>query len=460
MTSTHQVSKSSDSEWLPQAPSDWEVVKLRSLARKGLYTFIDGDWIETPFITDEGIRLIQTGNIGVGKYIEQGFRYVSDETFGLLDCTEISPGDILICRLAAPVGRACIAPDLGGRMITSVDVCILKTDEAIDPRYLVYFLSSSFYLAWMDVISRGSTRDRVSRSQLGVTHVFKPPHSVQQTISAFLDKEISRIDALISKKERQIELLQEKRQAIITRAVTKGLDPNAKMKDSGVEWVGQIPESWQVRKLKTLCELITKGTTPSTIGKEVTEEGKIRFVKAENIAKSNKLELQPSFFIDQETNALLSRSIVRKDDLLFVIAGATIGKTAVVTVEFVPANTNQAVCIVRLRKGGCVEYVHYFLQSALVKTIIQLQSVQSAQPNISMQDIGDFFVPYPPTENQRMISSHLVSATATIDTMQSKISTSIDLLKEYRSSLITAAVSGRIDLSKLRNGAKANASLQ
>lgn len=187
MTSTAQVSKSLDSEWLPKAPSDWEVVKLRSLARRGLYTFIDGDWIETPFITDEGIRLIQTGNIGVGKYIEQGFRYISDETFRLLDCTEITPGDVLICRLAAPVGRACIAPDLGKRMITSVDVCILKTDEETDPRYLVYFLSSSFYLGWMEVISRGSTRDRVSRSQLGVTHVIKPPQSVQQMISTFLE---------------------------------------------------------------------------------------------------------------------------------------------------------------------------------------------------------------------------------------------------------------------------------
>jgi type I restriction enzyme S subunit len=324
------------------------------------------------------------------------------------------------------------------------------------PPFFHYLFRSDIYVDIFRLFSYGviPSRWRLYPEVFLSLPILFPPLPIQQSIASFLDSETSRIDALISKKQRQIELLLEKRRAIITKAVTKGLDLNAKMKDSGVEWVGEIPANWQIRKLKTLCELITKGTTPSTIGKEVTEEGTIRFVKAENIASSNKLELQPSFFIDQETNSLLSRSIIRENDLLFVIAGATIGKTAVATSQLLPANTNQAVCIVRLMRSECVEYVHYFLQSALVKTVIQLRSVQSAQPNISMQDIGDFYLPYPPIEIQRTISHDLVSATATIDTMRSKISISIDLLIEHRSSLITAAVSGQTDVSKLKDGAK------
>ncbi|MCA1771075.1 MAG: hypothetical protein LC652_14425, partial [Halomonas sp.] len=115
--------KDSGVEWLGEVPAHWNVIPLRGTARQEPYSFTDGDWVESPFITDEGVRLIQTGNIGVGEYREQGFRYIAENTFEKLKCTEFRPNDVLICRLADPVGRACLAPDLDGRMITSVDVC-------------------------------------------------------------------------------------------------------------------------------------------------------------------------------------------------------------------------------------------------------------------------------------------------------------------------------------------------
>ena len=164
--------KDSGVEWLGQIPAHWEVQPIRSLARPGYKTFTDGDWIESPYIRDEGVRLIQTGNIGTGTYREQGFRYIDIHTFHAFQCTEVVPGDVLICRLADPVGRACLAPDLGCRMITSVDVCILKTAEDIDPAFLVYALSADNYLGWLSGICRGGTRDRVSRSMLGAIRVW------------------------------------------------------------------------------------------------------------------------------------------------------------------------------------------------------------------------------------------------------------------------------------------------
>src|SRR5690242_4408534 len=106
----HSKYKDAGVEWLGPIPSDWDVRSLRDLAKDGKHTFVDGDWIETPYITDEGLRLIQTGNIGVGSYKEQGFRYISPQTFLELGCTEVHPNDVLICRLAEPVGRACLAP--------------------------------------------------------------------------------------------------------------------------------------------------------------------------------------------------------------------------------------------------------------------------------------------------------------------------------------------------------------
>ncbi len=212
----------------------------------------------SPYITDEGIRLIQTGNIGVGAYKEQGFRYISKETFTTLRCKEVLVGDVLICRLADPVGRACLAPDLGVRMVTSVDVCMLRPKRRFDSRYLVYYLSSDQYLSRLNSASRGGTRERISRSQLGDVPIPVPRLAEQRTIAAFLDHETARIDRLIAKQERLIELLKEKRQAVISHAVTKGLNPDASMKDSGVEWLGEVPAHWAVRRLKH-CATIQSG---------------------------------------------------------------------------------------------------------------------------------------------------------------------------------------------------------
>ena len=216
--------KDSGVEWLGEIPAHWEVQPIRSFARSGYRNFIDGDWIESPYIRETGIRLIQTGNIGVGNYKEQGFRYIDYETFDLFRCTEVMPGDVLICRLADPVGRACIAPDLGCRMITSVDVCILKTSEDTHPSFLVYALSADNYLTWLSGICRGGTRDRVSRSMLGAIRVGRPPLAEQQAIVEFLDRETARLDALVARIREAIDRMRELRTALISAAVTGRID--------------------------------------------------------------------------------------------------------------------------------------------------------------------------------------------------------------------------------------------
>jgi len=211
-------------EWLGEIPVHWEITKIKNLALDGYRTFIDGDWIEAPYITTEGVRLIQTGNIGIGDYVEQGFRYISEDTFNDFRCTEVMYGNILICRLAEPVGRACIAPNLTNRMITSVDVCILKPKKSLDNRFIVYFLSSKKYLSWLDAICRGGTRSRVSRSMLGAIEFPLPSYREQRDIADYLDGETTRIDSLIARINQAIEKLQEYRSAVITSTVTGKID--------------------------------------------------------------------------------------------------------------------------------------------------------------------------------------------------------------------------------------------
>ena len=216
--------KPSGVEWLGMVPVHWEVTRIAAAARPGPDSFTDGDWVELPYITDSGIRLIQTGNVGIGQYREQGYRYIDESSFDELRCTEIDPGDVLICRLADPVGRACLAPDLGVRMITSVDVCILKLSEQISAGYLVFLLSSKQYLDYVESLVRGGTRDRISRSMLGAIKIPSPPAAEQRAIAAYLKRETSAIDRSATTIAKAIERLLEYRAALITAAVTGDVD--------------------------------------------------------------------------------------------------------------------------------------------------------------------------------------------------------------------------------------------
>jgi type I restriction enzyme S subunit len=226
--------KDSGVEWLGEVPEHWETTAVKHLARPGAKTFTDGDWIESPFITSEGVRLLQTGNVGIGVFKEQGYRYVSEDTFDALRCTAIEPNDVLICRLDGPVGRACLVPDLGVRMITSVDNAILKTADNVLPEYIVYLISSLPWLSWIDALCRvgGGFRLRVSRSQLGEIRVPLPQYEEQVALASMIKSGTATSNILSSQASLAISLLQERRSALISAAVTgqidvRGLAPGA-----------------------------------------------------------------------------------------------------------------------------------------------------------------------------------------------------------------------------------------
>ena len=222
----HAPMKPSGIEWIGDIPAHWRVWALKRLARGSPKSFTDGDWIEAEFITSDGIRLIQTGNVGIGTYKEQGFRYISASTFRELGCTEVNPGDVLICRLDGPVGRGCLAPDLGVSMITSVDNAVLRCADDVHPEFVVAILSSGPWLSWIDAVCRvgGGFRLRVSRSQLGEVRVPVPPFDEQVHIVQHLRSQMIECDALATEAQRAVDLLLERRSALISAAVTGQID--------------------------------------------------------------------------------------------------------------------------------------------------------------------------------------------------------------------------------------------
>ena len=174
---------------LPGFRGKWATYALKSLSsQSNKNSFIDGDWIESPHIKDKGIRLIQTGNIGVGHFKNETKKYISQESFEELKCKEVFPGDILICRLADPAGRSSIVPQLPEKLITSVDVTIFRTDtKIVDPAFLLHQLNQQSFLNNVSSRCGGSTRSRIARSELGKIKIELPEKAEQSAIAKVLD---------------------------------------------------------------------------------------------------------------------------------------------------------------------------------------------------------------------------------------------------------------------------------
>ena len=428
--------KDSGVEWLRDAPEHWDTSKIKGLARPGYKTFVDGDWIESPYITTDGIRLIQTGNIGTGEYREKGFRYISEETFTNFCCTEIKPGDILICRLGEPVSRACLAPQLGKRMITSVDVCILKARENIHAKFLVYSMSSWPYLDWVGSLVRGSTRDRVSRSMLGSFLLPIPPLAEQAAIVRFLDHADRRIRRYIRAKQQLIALLEEQKQAIIHRAVTRGLDPNVRLKPSGVEWLGDVPEHWRLPRLGAL--LRERGETNgdgqvSEVLSVLRERGVIPYAEKGNIG-------------NKKSEDITRYKVVRPDDIVVNCMNVIIGSVGLS--RYTGCLSPVYYVLTRRSERDRPRYLNaYFQTKPFQESLVRIgNGILAHRMRIPMELLKCEPFPRPPFEEQAAIVSFLDRATADLDAATTSAQRETSLLREYRTRLIADVVTGKLDV--------------
>jgi type I restriction enzyme S subunit len=262
-------------------------------------------------------------------------------------------------------------------------------------------------------------------------------------ISDALDSETARIDALINRKTRFIELLREKRQALITHAVTKGLDPNVKMKDSGVEWLGEVPEHWEVKPLKLLVEPGSAITYGIVQPGEPLEQG-VPFVQTTNMT-SGDFSLESLQRTSPEIAAQYGRTEIQGGEVLLGIR-ASIGAAYVAPPSLKGANISRGVARILCKSGLLSNYLVDFLTSYASSSYWDYSKQGSTFNEVSIATVKELLVSVPPVEEQVKISLWLVNRTAHIDTILRKSEGSIELLKERRSALITAAVTGQIDL--------------
>ena len=413
--------KDSGIEWIGEIPRSWGICRLRFLCNiltgnqdtqdndpDGKYPF----YVRSPIVeksnsfTFEGDDILMAGDgVGAGKV----FHYVS----GKYGCHQ--------------------------------RVYSLQKITGISRRFLYYYLQNRFYIS-IETANSKSTVDSVRLNMLQDFSVTIPNCEEQQSIAVFLDTQCAHIDSVIEKTRAAIEKYKKLKQAVITQAVTKGIRPNRQMKDSGIEWIGEVPSAFVCRKLKSLALLISKGATPKDISIELDNRHIVRFLKSENIV-DNHLKEKPEFRITTDIHeGELKRSVLSENDILFVIAGASIGKTAVMEIGLLPANTNQAVSFIRIESKYCFakKYIWYFLQSEVVKRFIFLFAVQSAQPNLSMENLGSIRMPFPKSKEEVLeIITYLDEKTAAIDSLIQKKEQLITELEAYKKSLIYEYVTGK-----------------
>lgn len=419
--------KSSGVEWLGQIPAHWETIAAGRLIDR-----IEQGW--SPVAEDRLANLDEWAVIKLSAVSRGAFRATEHKALpaGLAPDTryEICPGDVLLTRANTPdlVGEICVVPEVrSGLMLSDLVYRLRLRQVRVIPSFLASWLSSRTGRYQIEVDARGSSQSMVKVSQ-GLIRAWKvvlPPVTEQRAIAAFLDGETVRIDALVAKKEKLIELLQEKRAALITRAVTKGLDPNVPMKNSGIEWLGEIPAHWDVKRLRWALSVCSGEALSNTQFELAQGDG-----------------LPVAVVGGNGVMGYTSRGNLDVPSLAIGRVGALCGNVHLVDP---PAWITDNALVVSGIRGFDRGYL------ALLLRILDLNrwASHNAQPLITGGFVKAQVVCAPPVEEQRAIAAFLDRETSRVGALVSRVRDAIDGLGELRAALITAAVTGKIDVREV-----------
>lgn len=425
--------KDSGVEWIGEIPEHWDMTRIGfqselTVPQRDKPTDLTG---EIPWLRIEDFD---------GKYVNQSKsgQGVSIETVNEMNLKVYPIGTVL---------TACSCT-MGKTAITTVPLITNQTFIGITPKqdlysdYLYYFLlASSEYL---NSISSGAIQSYLSRNEFSRIKIPSIPLIEQTTIANYLDQKTSQIDDLIAKKERLIQLLEEERTAIINQAVTKGLDPTVPMKDSGIEWLGEIPAHWGRARIKTLVKIKVCDGPHET--PEWKEDG-IPFISAEAI-KGNQIDLnfKRGYISEEQHQEYCKKSKVQKGDILFCKSGSTTGKSALVEIddEF---GIWSPLAIIRVEERKISNrYMFQSIQSSLFRNQVETSWTFGTQPNIGMGALENLWIAIPPLNEQELIDEYLISELKNFDAIIAKTIQEIELLKEYKTALISEVVTGKVDV--------------
>lgn len=425
--------KDSGIEWIGEIPSHWDVNKLFRLFK--INTGFTPSTSNSEFYENGHYDWINISDLE-SKYVSTSKTKLTDKA---IEGKEIVPKGSLLYSFKLSVGKMAFADK---DLFTNEAIFSIFPDDEINLNYYYYLLDRILIHNSNENIYGAKI---LNQELIKASKLIVPSKNEQTAIANYLDQKTTQLDDLIAKKERLIQLLEEGRTAIINQAVTKGLDPTVPMKDSGIEWLGEIPEHWEVTKVKTVTKKIGSGVTPKG-GAEIYELSGIPLLRSQNIYFDG-FRLENVAYITSEIHDSMKNSQVQSGDVLLnITGGGSIGRCYYVTDEFSEANVNQHVCIVRPNDRIITEFLYYVLSSSLGQQQIDLCQTGGNREALNFEQLKNFFLCLPEVYEQKSIVQQLNFKLNSNNLAIKKIRKEIDLLKEYKTALISEVVTGKVDV--------------
>lgn len=417
--------KDSGVEWLGEVPSHWESFPLFVQAKiSSITNHIDKELLSVYL------------DRGVVRFSDVDEKRTNVTSLDLSKYQLVRKGNLVLNNQQAWRGSVGVSSYEG---IVSPAYLILELSNKFDPHYANYLFRNGSMVSHYLIASKGvgTIQRNLYWGNLRRTPIFIPPLSEQQKIAQFLDDKTAKIDQAVDLAEKQIALLKEHKQILIQNAVTRGLNPDVPLKDSGVEWIGQVPEHWEVKKITHIFPNIGSGTTPNSSDPNFYE-GNINWLQTGDLTDGYIYKTSKTI-THKALKTYSTLKIYPKNSLVIAMYGATIGKVGLLQIE---TTTNQACCVLSAALNIEMKFIFYLFQG--IKESLVAMSYGGGQPNISQEKIKSLKLPFPNMSEQQRIADYLDTQTAKIDQAIALKTVHIEKLKEYKSVLINDVVTGKV----------------
>lgn len=439
----YEAYKNSGIEWIGEIPENWSVIPMKH------YFYMKGriGWqgLKADEFIEEGPFLVTGTDFANGKVCWDRCYHISEERYNEAPEIHVQKGDLLITK-DGTVGKLALIDEKPEKVSLNSHLLILRpTKEGIDNHFVYWALQSVNFKDYTGLASSGSTMASLSQEKIGEYPLLLPSTAEQQAIASYLDHKVGQIDASISAINTQIDDLKAYRQSIISEAVTKGVDPNASMKDSGVEWIGEIPENWSVVPLKHYLSLKGRIGWNGLKSEEFQEKSYAYLVTGQDF-NSDVVNWEKCYQINKERYDEDPFIQLENGDLL-VTKDGTIGKVAKVVNLDKPACLNSGIFVVKQTKGVFEQnYLYWVLVSNQLKEFVGFNSTGSTIAHLYQNVFENMPLTVPSLVEQKSIASFLDSKTSKIDSAISSLEAQRDDLYALKQSIISEAVTGKIDV--------------
>lgn len=430
--------KDSGIEWIGEIPTSWKLKRIKHT------TYVKGriGWkgLRSDEFLEKSDSFVVTGTDFIEGRVKWDTCYqVPKERYDEDPYIQLKEGDLLITK-DGTIGKIAIVKDMPkiATLNSGVFVTRPKTEDYTS-EFLYWVLESDVFKSFYDFNKSGSTIQHLYQNVFNEFKYTCPALEEQRSIINYLNRKTTQIDELIAKKEQLIQLLEEERSTIINQAVTKGLNPDAPIKDTGFEWLGEIPEHWKLSRINFLSSKVGDGLhgTPNYV-----ESSNFPFINGNNIGNGVITINDRTKFVDDSEYEKHKKSLT--DNTLLMSINGTIGNLAYYNQESIMLG--KSVAYINLNKEVNKHFIYYFFCSESAKNYIARELSGSTIKNLSLYSINKTNIPYPPDNEQQLIVEYLNQNISKINEAMEKVEKEIDFLKEYKTTLISDVVTGKIDV--------------